>query len=149
MHNDGKLSNLGGFTYPPNCLPNHKKIAPPKNSADARIPEEIGPSRVASSHVSSIWYGATTDAGRRSFDKGGRSNEWTLLWDYGVIPFVTFRPHAENGAGAPVLPPSAESDRAATHVTSPAGCGTAADAWGSVSDAGMGSNGGPSWWGVD
>jgi hypothetical protein len=47
----------------------------------------------------------------------------------------------------PALTPSAESDRAATRVASP-GCDAAADAWGSASDAGMGSNGGPSWWGV-
>ena len=29
MHNDGKSPNLGGFAYPPSCMPNHKKIAPP------------------------------------------------------------------------------------------------------------------------
>jgi hypothetical protein len=45
------------------------------------------------------------------------------------------------------LPPSAESDRAATHVASP-GYDAATDDWGSASDVGKGSNGGPSWWGA-
>ena len=47
----------------------------------------------------------------------------------------------------PVLPPSAELDRAETHVASP-GYDAAADDWGSASDVGKGSNGGPSLWGA-
>ena len=73
MHNDGKSPNLGGFAYPPSCTPNHKKIAPPKNSADARVPEEIGPRRVASSHP----YGMVRlpmPGGGRPTSAGGRTN---------------------------------------------------------------------------
>jgi hypothetical protein len=42
----------------------------------------------------------------------------------------------------PALPPSAESDRAATHVAFP-GYDAATDDWGPASDVGKGSNGGP------
>ncbi len=64
-------------------------------------------------------------------------------WAFSVTPFVTIRPMPKT---VPALPPSAELDRAATHDAS-TGCGAATDAWGLASDAGMGSNGGPSWWG--
>jgi hypothetical protein len=47
----------------------------------------------------------------------------------------------------PALPPSAESDRAAAIVASPVNDAATHD-WGSASDVGKGSNGGPSWWGA-
>jgi hypothetical protein len=64
MRNEGKLPNLGCFAYKPSCTPNHKKIAPPKNSDDARVLKERS-GREKSRVVASIWYAATTDAGRR------------------------------------------------------------------------------------
>ncbi len=73
MHNNGKSPNLGGFAYPPSCTPNHKKIAPPKNNADARVPEEIGLRRVASLHP----YGMRRlpmQGGGRPTSAGGRTN---------------------------------------------------------------------------
>jgi hypothetical protein len=77
MHNDGKSPNLGGFAYPPSCTPTTRKSPPPKNSADARIPEEIGPRRVTSSHP----YGMVrlpTPGGGRSTKAGGRTNGLTV-----------------------------------------------------------------------
>ena len=74
MHIDGKPPYLGGFAHPPSCTPNHKKIAPPKkNSADARVPEDVGPRRVASLHP----YGMVRlpmPGGGRSTKEGGRTN---------------------------------------------------------------------------
>ena len=99
MHNDGKLPYLEGFAYPPNCTLNHKKIAPPKKQC--RCPRSQRDQAEKGRVVASLWYAASTDAGRRSFDVGERSNEWPLLWAFGVTPFVTIRPHAKNGAGAP------------------------------------------------
>ncbi len=55
-------------------------------------------------------------------------------WAFGETPFVTIRPTPKT---VPALPPSAELDRAATHVAS-LGCGAATDAWGLASDAGRG-----------
>ena len=99
MHNDGKSPNLGGFAYPPSCTPNHKKIAPQKKQC--RCPRSRRGRAEKSRVVTSIWYAATTDAGRRSFDEGERSNEWPLSWAFGVAPFVTNCHNAENGDGAP------------------------------------------------
>jgi hypothetical protein len=138
----GSCQTLGGFAYPPSCTPNHKKIAPPpKNSADARIPEEIGPRRVASLHPYGMVRLPMPGGGRPTL-AGGRTNGHYC----GLLASPHLLQFAPTPRTVPALPPSAESDRAATHDASP-GCGAAADAWGSASDAVMGSNGGPSWWG--
>ncbi len=74
MHNDGKPLYLGGFAYPPNCTPNHKKIDPQKKQC--RCPRSQR-GRAEKSHiVASIWYSVTTYTKRRSFNDGRRSNEW-------------------------------------------------------------------------
>jgi hypothetical protein len=73
MHNDRKLPNLGGFAYPPSCTPNHKKIVPPKKTVPC--PRSRRGRAEKSRVVASLWYAATTDAGRRSFVRRRREVE--------------------------------------------------------------------------
>jgi hypothetical protein len=98
MHNHGKSLNLGGFAYPPSCTPSHKKIAPPKNSDDARIPKDIGPRRVTLSHL----YGMVRlpmPGGGWSTKAGGRTNGLTVgFWRH---PICYNSPPPKKGAGAP------------------------------------------------
>ena len=99
MHNNGKLPYLGGFAYPPNCTPNHKKIAPPQKTVPMpALPKRSGreESRLRIHMVYGDYQCREEVIRRRREVK--RMASW---WAFGETPFVTIRPHAENGASAP------------------------------------------------